>query len=181
MKFLSTTHSKADWSSFTNHPLVPQTWEHRKELRKNSERQRTVDLPRNFFCFLNNLPNTGRCFVKKVAVQNCTENLSKNRSVVILKIKGLSSNKRQVLSDTNMLRYLWCRFGKWPGGRTRRKESEAWKGKEEGSRKDELQWEGQGNGEEHTFLAHAFLSAAKYKADSKEDMCVCVWGGGSQL
>lgn len=70
-----------------------------------------VDLPTDigffdfflFFCFfLNNLPNTGRCFVKKVAVQNCTENLSKNRSV-ILKIKGLSSDKeRQILTDINM-------------------------------------------------------------------------------
>lgn len=60
---------------------------------------KTADLPRNIFY---NLPNTGRCFVKKVAVQNRTENLSKNRSVVILKIKSLSSDKRQILSDTNM-------------------------------------------------------------------------------
>lgn len=95
--------------------IAPKTGGHRKALRRSYGRQRTatvVDLPTNIgfflllfflFFFLNNLPNTGRCFVKKVAVQNCTENLSKNRSVVILKIKALSSDEeRQILSDTSM-------------------------------------------------------------------------------
>lgn len=128
-----------------------------------------MDLPTNigflifflifFFCFLNNLPNTGRCFVKKVAAQNCTENLSKNRSV-ILKIKGLSSDKeRQILTDINM------------GGFSEVDLENGLVEEAEGAR------EGGTDGqtvrrarhrEKCTVLACASLSAAKHEADPKE-------------
>lgn len=64
-------------------------------LRRNYGRQRTVttaDLPKNIFKITFLILED--VLLKKLAVQNCTENLSKNRSVVILKIKGLSSDKR---------------------------------------------------------------------------------------
>lgn len=53
-----------------------------------------ADLPTNivffFFLFKITFPTLEDVLLKKVAVQNCTENSSKNRSVVILKIKVLS-------------------------------------------------------------------------------------------
>lgn len=77
---------------------------------------KTADLPRNIF-FLITFLILEDVFVKKVAVQNCTENLSKNRSVVILKIKGPSSDKRrdkysQIPTWEVSLTQIW----KMPGG-----------------------------------------------------------------
>lgn len=51
-KFSPTTHSKADWSSFTNHPFyTPNTPPKLESTGKRSEHMtvKTVDLPRNIF------------------------------------------------------------------------------------------------------------------------------------